>query len=90
MCNSLQNDPGSRRPPSYQNVTLPEPVYDYVYDGRPPIPLALRDVKGFVQQMDEQIGKFEEQYKVCYLHTINPSQTQTTFLFLFYLTRTRI
>ena len=58
--NSLQNN----HQPGYQNVTLPEPVYDYVYAGRQPIPVALRDVKSYVNQIQEQIEKFQENYEV--------------------------
>ena len=48
--------------PGYQNVALPEPVYDQVYAGRQPIPVALRDVKGYVKQVEEEIEKFREVY----------------------------
>ena len=50
--------------PGYQNVTLPEPVYDYIYAGRQPIPVALTDVKTYVNQIQEEIERFEEEYEV--------------------------
>ena len=58
--NSLQNN----HQPGYQNVTLPEPVYDQVYAEHQQIPVALRDVKTYVNQMKEEIERFEEEYEV--------------------------
>ena len=48
----------------YQNVLLPEPVYDQVYAGHRPNPLSFRDVKGYVNHLKEQIDQFSEEYKV--------------------------
>ena len=56
---SLQNDHLN-----YHNVTLPEPVYDYIYAGRQPMPVALRDVETYVNQIQEEIEKFREVYGV--------------------------
>ena len=50
--------------PGYQNVTLPEPVYDQVYAEHQQIPVALRDVKIYVKQIQEGIDKFQENYEV--------------------------
>ena len=65
MFNLLQKDQQSQKQQiSYQNVTLPEPVYDQVYTGRQPIPVALRDVKIYVKQVQQEIEKFKEEYQV--------------------------
>ena len=48
----------------YQNVSLPEPIYDQVYAGHQPNPLSFRDVKGYVNHIKEQIDQFSEEYKV--------------------------
>ena len=48
----------------YQNVSLPEPVYDQVYAGHQPNPLSFRDVKGYVNHIKKQIEKFSEEFKV--------------------------
>ena len=60
----LQNNQQSQQQPRYQNVSLPEPVYDQVYAGRQPNPLSFRDIKGYVNRIKEQIEKFNEEYKV--------------------------
>ena len=53
MYNSLQNDQELQQQSRYQNVTLPEPVYDSVYARCQPIPVVLREVKGYVNQLQE-------------------------------------
>ena len=60
MYNLLQNNHQS----GYQNITLPDPVYDYVYAGRQPIPMSFRDVKSYVNQIQGEIEKFREVYGV--------------------------
>ena len=65
MFNLLQKDQQSQKQQiSYQNVTLPEPVYDQVYTGRQPIPVALRDVKVYVKQVQQEIEKLKEENQV--------------------------
>ena len=51
---------------SYQNVLLPEPVYDYVYTthGKQPKPVQLKNVKNYIDQIQDEIGKFKEAYQV--------------------------
>ena len=66
VINSLQNNQESQQP-GYQNVTLPEPVYDQIYADRQPIPTALKDVKGYINQIQEEIEKFNEEYEVWYM-----------------------
>ena len=60
---SLQNVGGLQQP-RYQSLMLPEPVYDYVYTGRQPIPMPFRDVQSYVNQIQEEIEKFKEEYEV--------------------------
>ena len=60
----FQNDEGRHQQPRYQNIALPETVYDYVYSGRQPTTVALRDVKSYVNQIQQEIGKFRDEYKV--------------------------
>ena len=43
---------------------LPEPVYDYVYTGRQPIPISFRDVRIYVNQIQEEIEKFKDDCEV--------------------------
>ena len=62
--NFMQNDQVLEQQLSYQNITLPEPVYDYVYAGQKPIPLVLRDIKTYVRQIQQGIERFEEEYEV--------------------------
>ena len=61
--NFLQNNQESQQP-GYQDVTLPESVYDYVYAERQPIPAVLKDVKGYINQIQEEIEKFKDEYEV--------------------------
>ena len=68
--NFLQNNQVSDQQLNYQKVTLPETVYDYVYAGRQPIPVVLKDVKTYVRQVKEGIEKFKEEYEVRYLNII--------------------
>ena len=70
-----RNKQQSPQQPSYQAVMLPELVYDYVYAGRQPIPVALRDVKIYVKQIKEEIEKYNEEYEVRSVNNIKPSQT---------------
>ena len=58
---------------------MPEPVYDQVYAGCQPIPVALRDIKTYVKQIQEEIERFDEEYGVRYPHTMKPSPMLTTF-----------
>ena len=62
--NYLQNNQQSQQQPSYQNITLPEPIYDQVYAGHQPNPVALKDVKDYINNIREQIEKFDEEYEV--------------------------
>ena len=64
VINSMQNDQESQQQPRYQNITLPEPVYDQIYDGNQRNPVALKDVKDYINNIREQIEKFNEEYEV--------------------------
>ena len=44
---------------------LPEKVYDYLYAGQQRKPVQLTEVKPFVNQLQSQIEKYKEEYKVC-------------------------
>ena len=43
---------------------LTEAVYDDVYAGRHPTPIALKDVKNYVNQLQDKIKKFNKEYRV--------------------------
>ena len=59
----MQNDQGLQHL-SYQDVTLPESVYDYVYAGRQPISVALKDISRYIRDVQEETDNFEEEYNV--------------------------
>ena len=64
-----QNNERMQQQPNYQNITLPDSVYDYVYPGRQPITVALRAVEGYVNQIQQEIGKFRDEYQVHIVET---------------------
>ena len=78
MYNSLQNYLEPQQQRRYQNVTLPEMIYDYVYAGREPVPVPLRDVKGYIYQIQQELDKFQEEYEVIITNTNKTVLTAST------------